>query len=126
MSALLWIGIILFILWPLSLVFGTIFCINTIVDDILKGSKKSLGICGIFLGYNVIGWIFSIVGFIIIVIKIITGIFGGIGKIFSSNKSTSVAAVAPVTAVAAVAAQVRNNNQRPLTNNNLRGGSKKR
>jgi len=123
MSALLWIGIILFILWPLSLVFGTIFCINTIVDDILKGSKKSLGICGIFLGYNVIGWIFSIVGFIIIVIKIITGIFGGIGKIFSSNKST---AVAPVASVAAVAAQVRNNNQRPLTNNNLRGGSKKR
>jgi hypothetical protein len=75
MSSLLWAGVILFLLWPIVVIGGGVYCIQTLIQNIVTLSTEGLGVCKYILIYASFGWIFTIIGFFILLYKLLVALF---------------------------------------------------
>ena len=72
-SILVWLGVILILLWPLSIIIGITACMNT---------RKIGGVCLATAFYMYLGWIISVIGLVLTIVGMVVPSTG------SSNANT--------------------------------------
>jgi uncharacterized membrane protein len=63
-TVLLWVGIIIILLWPISWIIASITCRN--IDK--NGKESYLGMCAISLMYIAYGGMFSLLGVVLVIV----------------------------------------------------------